>query len=240
MMRCLDCHTELTGKYCPQCGQKASTRRFSLKYLFTVDFFHGIFHVNKGLLYTLKALFTRPGHSIREYVQGKRSRYFNYFTLIFTVLAAYIIILQLLPPVSVEAVDDQSKEFVAIAEVITKEYLKLLITILVPFFALFSFLFFKKGKQNYAEHLVMNTYAVSAIVIIEMAFMVIMPFNNYVAMLSIFSTIAYQVWFYYQYFSPFYRKKVWLFFRSLLATISINVCYYLMLGVTLYIIAAAA
>ena len=81
-MNCLNCGTEVNKNYCENCGQKASTKRFSLRRLLDREFLSGAFMLNKGLLFTLKVLFTRPGHGIREFIQGKRVRYFNAFSLL--------------------------------------------------------------------------------------------------------------------------------------------------------------
>ena len=76
-MQCLNCNNEVKEQFCPICGQKTSTHRFSFSHIFNNGVLNGIFNVNKSLFYTLKELFTRPGHSIREYIQGKRIRHFN-------------------------------------------------------------------------------------------------------------------------------------------------------------------
>lgn len=83
---CLNCNEELVGKYCSNCSQPASTHRFSLSHVFKHDFVHGIFHFDKGFFFTIKELFTRPGHSIREYVKGKRVKHFNYFATVLLLL----------------------------------------------------------------------------------------------------------------------------------------------------------
>jgi hypothetical protein len=214
-MHCLNCHTELTGTYCPHCGQKASTHRFSLKHLFTVDFLHGALHLDKGFLYTLRALVTRPGHSIREYVQGKRVLHFNYFTLLLMALAAYIVAGQVFAPKTVTHVE-------AI-------HIRLAIFLQLPLCALISFLFFKRGEQNYAEHLVLNTYRLSILTMCECGYLIILSLGKgeveqIEAMLYLVIEIAYSVWFFSQYFSPFYRKRTPLFFRCLAAEVISVAC----------------
>jgi hypothetical protein len=233
-MNCLNCNTELTDKYCPHCGQKASTHRFSLKYLFTVDFFHSFFHLNKGFLYTLNALFTCPGHSIREYVQGKRILHFNYFALLFTIQTAMVIFDQFFPLTLSDVVDKDMQEMQAAMESFINANTRLYIFAMVPFYALFSFLFFKKGKQNYAEHLVLNTYALSAQMISNLVFSILTFFNKGVFQILSYGNslvvLVYAVWFYYQYFAPFYKKKTPLLFRCLVVNVIAFICYYLVLG----------
>lgn len=81
---CLNCNTPYTKNnfHCSVCGQRTSTHRFSLKSIFAHDFIHAIFHLDKGFFSTLKNLFTQPGVVVKEFLEGKRVKYFNYFTMI--------------------------------------------------------------------------------------------------------------------------------------------------------------
>lgn len=71
---CKNCDNIFTGNFCNECGQKANIHRLNLKHLFH-NFFHALTHMDKGYLHTLKELTLRPGHSIREYLLGKRSNH---------------------------------------------------------------------------------------------------------------------------------------------------------------------
>mgnify|MGYP000923766962 FL=1 len=56
---CKNCNTDITDKYCARCGQKADTKRITWSQI--VHFIpHALFHVNSGLLFTMKELFIRP------------------------------------------------------------------------------------------------------------------------------------------------------------------------------------
>jgi hypothetical protein len=240
-MHCLNCNTELIDKYCPHCGQKASTHRFSLRHLFTIDFFHGTFHLNRGLLYTLKALYTKPGHSIREYVQGKRKRHFNCFTLLCFVLTIDIAITHFFSLTTVDLAGDEiDADAVNILNIIM-ENTRWFTFIKIPVYAWLSFLFFKKAKQNYAEHLVLNTYLICGYLIIGLFYVIIILFSrglwhNIGQGLATLVALAYPAWFYYQYFSPFYRKKIRLFYRSFVASVIAYICATLVVLLTVGVI----
>lgn len=81
--RCRNCrqHLLLHQRFCHQCGQKTDTHRINLHFLIH-ELQHGVFHVDSGILFTIRELFTRPGHSIREYIDGKRKPHFPPFTLV--------------------------------------------------------------------------------------------------------------------------------------------------------------
>lgn len=84
--KCLNCNNQIQNNFCSVCGQKLSTHRYSLQHFFVHDLVHGVFHVDKGFLFTIKELFTRPGHSMREFIEGKRANHFNYFSLVLIIL----------------------------------------------------------------------------------------------------------------------------------------------------------
>ncbi|MFY8110851.1 MAG: DUF3667 domain-containing protein, partial [Flavobacterium sp.] len=84
--KCLNCDRDVHENFCPNCGQKTTTHRFTFKH-FLHDFIHGVFHLDKGFFFTLKELFVRPGNSTRAYIQCKRVNYFNAFTMMLILIA---------------------------------------------------------------------------------------------------------------------------------------------------------
>ena len=83
---CRNCGERLVGKFCSVCGQKADTHRYTWHEL-GHGLIHSVFHVDSGIFFTLRQLFTRPGHMVREYLEGKRKGHFNAFTLLLTLTA---------------------------------------------------------------------------------------------------------------------------------------------------------
>jgi len=73
---CLNCNTQLTGRYCPVCGQENVEPRESLWHLL-VHFFNDITHFDGKFFSTIKLLLTRPGFLSEEYMKGRRARYLN-------------------------------------------------------------------------------------------------------------------------------------------------------------------
>lgn len=93
MVNCKNCETscEDNYKFCPNCAQPTDTKRIDFHFLIH-EIQHRIFHVDKGIFYTLKELFTRPGYSIREYIEGKRQKHFKPILLIMILGASYAIL----------------------------------------------------------------------------------------------------------------------------------------------------
>lgn len=220
---CLNCDEKLLGDFCSHCGQSAKTHRFTLKHVFRHDFLFAILHVNKGVLFSIKELFTRPGHSIREYINGKRVTHLNYFTLLVIVLLVFSLVEQV-TPFHYADLKETDKEILEGFETLLKKYPKFIYLGVIPFYALFSFIFFKKAKQNYAEHFVLNTFKTSASILLNILFISIASFINDTSLLKkadgilFWVTLAYGTWFYYQYFTPFYRNKFMLLIKGVLCT----------------------
>jgi hypothetical protein len=219
---CLNCNAEIAGNFCSNCSQATTTHRFSLAHVIEHDFIHGIFHFDKGFFYTISQLFTRPGHSIREYVQGKRARHFNYFaTIILLLTISYF--LKKSTRIDASAIfDGDTTE--GLFKVL-KDYSKITAFLHIPVVAFISYLFFKQSKQNYTENLVLNLYLLCGQLTISLLFPIAMIISdnkefiytvNYV--LSIF-TFLYIAIFYYQYFSVYNLAKHKLIIRSILIAV---------------------
>lgn len=230
-MNCKNCNTIVKQHFCPNCGQKASTQRFTVKSALIDVFFDNVLEVNKGLFYTIKQLFFRPGNSIRDYVQGKRINYRNYIELLLiTITVSYFlgeyVTVQISDLLGNENMYEGANKLVKEFGRFSSEHTKLYMLMLIPINAVFSFLWFKKAKQNYMEHLVMITYKSSAELIISTFFVIITIFYSDTTvlktLLNVVSVIIllYSIWFLYQYFSSYGYKKWKLFLLSILATIS--------------------
>lgn len=220
---CLNCNTEISGKFCSNCGQPASTHRFSLAHVFQHDFIHGVFHFDKGFFYTLKELFTRPGHSIREYVQGKRIRHFNYFTTII-ILITIGYFMKKWTKVDGTVLYDDKRTVEGLLKIL-KEYSKITVFLTVPIISFVSFLFFRKSKQNYTENLVLNLYLLCGTLLISLLLTTCFIFTDdkdFLVSVNYFAavlTFVYVVVFYYQYFSVFGLKKYKLVIRVIIIAV---------------------
>jgi len=51
---CLNCGQSIEANFCSHCGQKADTSRFTLKYIFSYDFTHGVYNLHHGFFPTIK------------------------------------------------------------------------------------------------------------------------------------------------------------------------------------------
>jgi hypothetical protein len=71
-MNCKNCNNEINNNYCPNCGQPAHLKRIDGHYI-QHEIEH-VLHFDKGILYTVKELFVRPGQNIKEYISENRNK----------------------------------------------------------------------------------------------------------------------------------------------------------------------
>lgn len=159
---CNNCQAEITLKFCPNCGQPAVVKRIDSHYV-QHEFLH-LFHIEKGFLYTVKELFFRPGHAVREYLEGKRSKLMKpvpfaiFCGLIFTILlkisklsnfveSAFSKVIKNVYALKIMAWLDSNHAY--------GNFLLCIIT------ALLSYLFFKKYKYNFYEILILMIFVAS-------------------------------------------------------------------------------
>ncbi len=73
---CLNCETQLQGRYCHVCGQQNIQPRESVWALVS-HFFNDITHFDGKFFSTAKYLVTRPGFLSKEYISGRRASYLH-------------------------------------------------------------------------------------------------------------------------------------------------------------------
>jgi len=216
---CLHCQEQTMGKFCSNCSQPTATHRFSITHVFKHDFIHGIFHLDNGFFYTIKELFTRPGHSVREYIQGKRVKHFNYFaTIILLLTIGYF----LKKWTIIDASELYDQTTVGGLFKVLKNYSKVAVFLHIPIIAFASYVLFRKSNQNYAENLVLNLYLLCGVLTISFVLPLVMIFSGdktFLLWINYYLTIltfAYIIIFYYQYFSVFGLKKYKLIIRVII------------------------
>lgn len=171
---CLNCNHNLTKtqNFCSNCGQVTSTHRFTIASFFH-EGFHAVTHADKGLFYLLKELTIRPGVVAREFIQGKRKKYFNPFTFFLLLMALFVFVNNFMNP------DKDEKRTIPVGitkikhpvvkqDQLTKyhramkarDFMKkngnITAMFAIPFFAFFFWLIYYRKPYNYAEHLVAN------------------------------------------------------------------------------------
>ena len=224
---CRNCDNHFTGDYCNKCGQK-TTHRITMGHI-GHDMLHAFTHTDKGFFYLMLQLFVRPGIVAREYiVEGKRKRYFTPFQyiLIIGAIAAFVAVNSHFIETTVQSIGGDtiySAKKLAFIQKITSyqsRYYNFLILIQLPFYALATFLVFRKHRFNYAEHLTLQTFITAQTTILAMLVMLIIFLMGktglYLASVMSLISAAFQIFAYRQFFL---EKNVKGIFKALLANI---------------------
>lgn len=158
---CKNCGQHFKGHFCHNCGQPASTHDINFHFLWH-DIQHGFFHFDNGIFYTARQLFTRPGHSIREFIEGKRVRHFKPISLVILLATVYgllshIFHLNPIYEISFTGLESEKINPELIREWMNSHYAWVSLLTL-PLYALGTFLAFKKQGYNFMEHLVLNAF----------------------------------------------------------------------------------
>lgn len=89
IIACKNCATRYRGRYCPSCGQKARTGRLNWMALWD-NLAYSVTNMDRGFLFTVKELFTRPGYMMQDYILGKRINYFRPFSMMVILTTVYV------------------------------------------------------------------------------------------------------------------------------------------------------
>lgn len=251
---CLNCNNELQDdfKHCPYCGQLKEQRRFSISSILH-HFMHAFTHADRSAVKLLYQMATRPGKVMREYIlEGKRSRYFNPFTLLLIVLGIAVFVNSVFHPFTNGGqLTPQQQEMLQqfnpaqqemIREVMQKQIhmnqflesrTNIVLLFSTPFMAFMLWLFFRK-KAKYAEHLV--AYVMICSILSLFSTFVITPLlsvagtqDNFllITIPSYAVQIGYMSWAYVG-FMELKGKGVW---RAILASIAANIFLILIISI---------
>lgn len=167
-IHCKNCQNAFQGNYCPDCGQKGSVQKITFGDTLT-DFTDTIFSVDAPLVRTLKMLFSHPGEMLREFLSGKRKRYYRpvAFFLLMTVL--YLLIRSVVgyDPLLESAirVEGSANDPVVQAQQMMFDNINKFLFFFVFWFALLLKLFFYK-QYSLAEYWAVSFYFVGVYIIL--------------------------------------------------------------------------
>jgi len=119
---CLNCGTDVPGRYCTNCGQENVAPHENFGHL-VKEFAADLVHYDSKTLLTFKYLFTKPGFITKEYIAGKRVKFVNPIRLyIFSSFVFFFLYFALTAHNNDESLDKNTKEQVETARRKNKEH----------------------------------------------------------------------------------------------------------------------
>jgi hypothetical protein len=244
-LSCKNCEQNFNGNYCNHCGQSAETHKLNFHFLWH-DIQHGLFHFDKGVLYTSKQLLTRPGATIREFIEGKRVSHFKPLSLVIILATIYGLLyhyfhINVMPEIDSSISVNDKINFEKFNEWVATHYAwTTLFTI--PFYALGTFIAFKKQGYNFIEHLILNSFLAAQRLLFHITTLPLLYMyngthymNKIVAIIG-FIDFALVVWGYSQFFNKITKVKS--FLLSLLSYLIYTLIFIAIGGIIALLIAA--
>ncbi len=220
---CKNCENSFKGNYCNICGQKVYTEKFKLKKEISTVL-GNVFSLDKGIILTVKLLTIKPGLLIKDYLSGATKKYTHPIKFLMLCVTISVVIIHLTG--IYETTTGQFNEIVGYNKEqlrlqnmimpILKKYVDVIILIMIPFQSLFSYLFYKKHKLNYTEHLLLNSFLFGYISLLGI---VLMPIN-FLLPKFIIGLLVWAIYYTYCFKSLFKTKVIKSFFLSVSMVIS--------------------
>ncbi|MES2828257.1 MAG: DUF3667 domain-containing protein [Bacteroidota bacterium] len=176
-------------KFCSTCGQSTHNPiRITLGHIFH-EVVHVVTHTDKGFFFLIKELVVQPGKTIKEFLSGKRKKYFSPFSFFFIIIGLYVLSNSIFKPFNATVLVENSTEQVKYPANLKTEKQKekyerimarrdramtfmntrtnLVLCVSTPFIAFIMFLMFKR-KMFYAEHLVVMMFVNAFLILITL------------------------------------------------------------------------
>ncbi|HBD25298.1 DUF3667 domain-containing protein [Flavobacterium sp.] len=192
-MNCKTCNNpyENTAQYCSNCGAKIVDDRLSLKGTWE-EFIGPFFSWDNNFWRTFIGLFTNPKDVLEAYISGARKKYFQPFSYIILYATIAVFFYKFFP---MEIIMDYSEGFTKgynstnsssnVPKIdmdgFMKGYMESLMSyynffvlLLIPIYALTSYIIFNKRGHNFFEHLVFNSYLQSNLGFISLVLQVVL------------------------------------------------------------------
>lgn len=153
---CKNCGNVFDGNFCNNCGQAAATHQINTAFL-AHDLQHGLLHVDGGIFYSARELFRRPGHAIRDYIDGKRIKHYRPVSMVLVLASLYAMFYHMLSINVLEGVHNAPVDYDHIDEWIIHHF-SIITLLIIPILSAASWLSFRKQGYNFTEHLILNSF----------------------------------------------------------------------------------
>nr|WP_294924616.1 DUF3667 domain-containing protein [uncultured Flavobacterium sp.] len=216
---CKNCGQIFKGHFCNNCGQASETHKINAHFLWH-DIQHGLLHFDAGIPYSLKQLFTRPGHSIREFIEGKRIRHFKPLSLVAVLGALYGFLYHYFHIDLFSNSNDSTIDLNDYNEWMATHFSWVTIAT-IPIYTFGTFIVFRKQGYNFFELFVLNTFKASQRLFVQVLTFPVLLYLKSKGHAEWFSTLTYIIgvvlifWTNTQFFNKISRTKA--FFLTVLS-----------------------
>lgn len=239
---CQNCGNHFAGKFCPACGQAASTRRITVRDTLN-NIFAGFIGGDDIFFRTCLNLLWRPGYMIYDYLSGKRAGYFKPIHMLVRLVAIYVLIILIFglhveEIKLVDGVDVQSNTLEAIIPFVTKlmnnkvfSSLALAFFSLIPFWFTFRFCTIRREdaytkKLNIAEQFFTLIFINCLLMIVAFPFLCISFDSSYKVLATNIETliaVIVPIWAYRQLYNISWLRSILLTITAMIFSIALTI-----------------
>lgn len=214
---CKNCNSPIVGEYCAHCGQRATIHKVTFRETFK-DLANSLFSANGPLWKTFKLLIINPGTLFREYLAGKRKRFYKPVAFFVLVSVLYLLIRSLIDydPFQNNALtvkDETQRQLLTEARNFMLLNIDKFLFVFVFSLGLMMKLFFFR-LYSLAEYLTVSFYLVGVYMLFTTINMFYIQFINpkfqFLAMLAMLCYFCYAMISYIQ------KRKLWVIFKSII------------------------
>jgi hypothetical protein len=240
---CLNCKTKIKGSYCHTCGQKSSTHRLDMKDFILHELVHGVFHFDKGILYTVKEIILRPGKVAKNYIDGKRVAYYNFFYLTLLLIALLLILKEILHN-STNPIAATPTDSYRIGAFVANKYFKYVFLSFIPLLVVAAKIMYRSARLNTAEHsIIAVTHVISflLILVISNLFNIVCVFihqEKWSSMNSVLMAVVFLngIRIYYQVFNMYNKNRESNFLKAFGTMLFFHLLMFICLGLIFFLL----
>lgn len=214
---CKNCGNHFTGNFCNLCGQSAHIHEINQHFVWH-ELKHSFLHWDAGITYSIKQLFSRPGHSIREFLEGKRVKHFSPVGLVLFLAGIYGVI-AISAHLDLSTIKEESEEVRTVIHSFNEwsahHYASTQLLIL-PFLTIASYLLFRKQGYNFFEHVILNSFITAQKIVVGFCFLPLLFWQQGTEQLQLIINVQFltntlfSCWTYAQFFRHLSKSKAWL------------------------------
>jgi hypothetical protein len=158
-VQCGNCHSEISGNYCSQCGSPQTLKRINGAYILSE--IGRVINFDKGLLFTIKELVVRPGITVQNFIHKDRNRLVKPIIFLIICSLIYTIAQELLrfEDGYINAGGFEEPTIALMIDYIQSNYGYLNILMAV-FIAIWIKIFFRKYPYNFFEVLILLCFVI--------------------------------------------------------------------------------
>lgn len=175
---CKNCGNHFDLRFCNKCGQHAGVSRITWREIFE-RIPHALTHIDHGFYFTIWQLCSRPGHAVREYLDGKRKPYYNPFLALLLVAGAcsYLYVLfhlqTVLAAVKIDKLEEENK-------LVAHKYFAIRTLFFCLVCSIGDYLIFFKRKHTLPELIVANVFMLTGVSLLQLLCIPLLLLGKYI------------------------------------------------------------